>query len=377
MKTLSTTIKKALWSSDQHTLHQKTPTEHILNNLNRFYYKDNDLSEISLVVLGGDFYDRLVDAAHSDMRKTQHWIRKFLLTCKKYGVVVRVLEGTTSHEREQTENFVVQCPKGLDLKWVKELSYEHIESLGLDVFYVPDNLSHMTPDQIWDRTLEIMSENNIRKFHYVFAHFAMEYQIPLKFSKHSHSEKRWESIVKFNMFVGHVHKPSEYGLIRVSGSFDRIAHGEDHPKGAYKFWWDLSNNKSGTEFWENKNALPYVRVLQHPNDTTETLSDRINDMIKSRNLISNSRVQVRGKNAPLIKGVVEFMEGSFPNINFDIDSEPDMDEYLPSDAVNDLSYSGVTLDKKTTPHHLRQFFMDQQVDTTMIDGALELLGEYL
>ena len=35
-----------LWTSDQHNIHPRTPTNHILNNMSDFYYKQHDLSKI-------------------------------------------------------------------------------------------------------------------------------------------------------------------------------------------------------------------------------------------------------------------------------------------------------------------------------------------
>lgn len=366
-----------LWFSDQHTLANNTPTQHVLYNASQFLTRSHDLSEVDLVVFGGDFYDRLVDAAHPDMRLTQHWIRKFLLECSKHNVIVRVLEGTSSHDREQPENFVVQCPKGLDLKWVKELSHERIEALGIDVLYVPDNMGGLSPDVVWDKTLEVLSANNLSEVDYVFFHGAFEYQIPLKFSKHSHSETRWQTIVKRHLFAGHVHKPSEYGKIRVSGSFDRLNHGEEHPKGGYEFGWGKAPEDSWTKFWENKNAMPYYRVLQHPEDDNETLLDRVNEVIRNKRLIPKSRIQIRGKNGALIKGAAEYLKGTYPDYFFDVDSSGQMDKLISPDTVNDLTYEGVSLTKSNFKDHLRQYMIEEQVDHDLMNESLELLGEFL
>lgn len=366
-----------LWFSDQHTLHNNTPTHHVLRNASQFLTRSHNLEEVDLVVFGGDFYERLVDASHPDMRLTQHWIREFLLKCLEHNVIVRVLEGTSSHDREQPENFVVQCPDGLNLKWVKELSYEYIEELGIDMIYVPDNMSGISPDTIWNQALELLSANGVKEVDYVWFHGAFEYQIPLKFSKHSHSEVRWQSIVKRNIFAGHVHKPSKYGKIRVSGSFDRTAHGEEHPKGGYEFWWDKESDWCDSKFWENKNALPYYRVLQHPEDTNEILLDKVNKVIKLKQPVPNSRIQIRGRNGGLIKGVVEFLRGTHPGIFFDIDASSSMEKSIAADTVNDITYEGVSLTKDNFKHHLKQYSIEEQIDQGDMDDALELLEEFL
>lgn len=366
-----------LWFSDQHTLHNNTATSHVLYNASQFLMRSHNLEEVDIVVFGGDFYDRLVDTSHPDMRLTQHWIRNFLLECLKHNVIVRVLEGTSSHDREQSENFVVQCPEGLDLKWVKELSHEYIETLGIDVFYVPDNMGGVSPDTIWNQTLEILSAKGLSEVDYIFFHGAFEYQIPLKFSKHSHSEVRWQTICKRNIFAGHVHRQSEYGKIRVSGSFDRINHGEEQPKGAYEFWWDKDSDWCDTKFWENKNALPYYRVLQHPEDTNDTLLDRVNRVIELKKPVPNSRIQIRGTNGALIKGVAEFLRGSHPSIFFDVDASSAMEKSLAVETVSDLTYEGITLTKDNFKHNLKQFSMEEQIDQGEMDESLELLEEFL
>lgn len=367
-----------LWFSDQHTLHNNTPTQHVLYNASQFLTRSHNLEEVDLVVFGGDFYDRLVDTSHPDMRATQHWIRDFLLECLKHNVIVRVLEGTSSHDREQPENFIVQCPEGLNLKWVKELSYERIDELGIDMIYVPDNMGGVSPDTIWDRTLALLTDNGVSKVDYVWFHGAFEYQIPLKFSKHSHSEVKWQSIVKRNLFAGHVHIPSEYGKIRVSGSFDRTRHGEEHPKGGYEFWWDPKSDWCDTKFWENKNALPYYRVLQHPDDTNDELLDRVNQVIQLKKPQPKSRIQIRGRNGALIKGVAEYLQATYPDLFFDIDSSSQMEKEISQDTVNDLTYEGVDINEHNYCDHLVQFMTGTEKYTAEeISETAELLKEFL
>ena len=61
------------------------------------------------------------------------------------------------------------------------------------------------------------------------------------------------------IFIGHVHKSSQYGRIIAQGSFDRLSHGEEDPKGHMR----ATRKTDGTHdivFIENKKAKKYITI---------------------------------------------------------------------------------------------------------------------
>ena len=131
-----------LWSSDHHTLHNKTPTTHILKNMTDFHMVSNNLANQDLVMFGGDLLDRLVDNANPEFVKVLDWMDNFLTECDKYGVVVRFLEGTSSHDWGQQKHIRHNLLPNLNSKYIDQITVEVIEELNnLSILYVPDNLS--------------------------------------------------------------------------------------------------------------------------------------------------------------------------------------------------------------------------------------------
>ena len=66
-------------------------------------------------------------------------------------------------------------------------------------------------------------------------------------------------MVRYNAFFGHVHKRSTYKKIEVAGSFDRLAHGEEEPKGFLDVTYYSEDNRV-VKFVENKDAEVYTSI---------------------------------------------------------------------------------------------------------------------
>lgn len=371
-------VFKGLWFSDQHTVHPKCPTSWVLKNMDEFIYRQHDLSEIDIIVFGGDLFDRLVDAADHNLKLVQYWIREFLIKCLEHNVIVRVLEGTHSHDHEQTETFETQKPEGLDLRWVKELSVEYIEPLDMKVMYVPDNLGGKKPDEVWDMAVNVLAAAGWDKVDVIFFHGMWDYQAPPHIANKFHQTERWWTIVEHIIFSGHVHIPSEYGKNRSSGSFDRNRHGEEHPKGGYEFSFNIKEGLFDTKFWENKNALPFVTLRVDPEDDFDSLCARLTKLIKSRHYPMGSRIMVRGRDAKLIHGVTSFFKSAHPTIAFDVDIEEDKKKTEEERLDTDEEYVGVSLNKDNIIPDTLTYIHDTMPAVPFSDAELgELMSEFL
>lgn len=335
---------RMLWSSDHHTLHEGTPTVHILSNLGEFFYKYNSLAETDIVVFGGDFFHKLVDASNSSMRLCEYWINKFLIRCAENNVVVRVLEGTSSHDWEQPEIFQILSPDNLDLKWVKELSIERIEKLDMTVLYVPDNMGGKKPEVIWDEVIDLLTKHNLEKVDFIFFHGSFKYQLDERFSKHSHDEKLWSTIVNYYIFAGHIHKPSECGPIRCSGSFDRTGHSEEHPKGGYIVDYFPDDKKCTATFYENKKALPYITLRITPETTTEELNDKLGFLMDKR-YPKASHFWIRGGNPLVVNPIIQFFKQQYPQYDFKKENIVTHEAVIDDELYTEDLYSGITLTK--------------------------------
>lgn len=382
MESLKTKVKglvKILWSSDQHTVHPNTPTRHIISNLRDFYFTSHNLAEIDLCVFGGDFFDHLVDASDKDMRIAEYFIKEFLERCRKHNVIVRVLEGTSSHDREQPEIFVVQSPDGLDLKWVKDLSIEYFPTLGFNALYVPDNMGTKTTDEIWELTEQLLAREGLMKVDFCFFHGAFRYQLPAHLNAKAHDENKWSSIVDQIVLAGHVHIPSEYLNIRVSGSFDRISHGEEHPKGGYYVEYDISEKQTKAKFWENKKALPYVTIKLTPEDTASEIIEKVVKVIERNQYPLGSHIRLKNGSGLTTASVLAQFKEDYPNYNFKLDNVKNEDKLVGEDLYTDRKYDGINLNADNITETLLDdvFKMRDDLDESKRDELRELMKEFL
>ena len=337
---------KILWCSDQHCLHARTPTQHILDNLSRFFYVDNNLSAVDMVVFGGDMLDRLVDSKDANFLKVLDWVKKFLKKCEEENVKVRFLEGTSSHDWGQPKHFEFSTPHLADVKYVDTLSVETFPDFGgLTMMYVPDNMGSLSPDEIWEKAVQALNQAGLKEVELIAFHGAFYYQLPEKGRAHAHLESRWESIVKYGIFAGHVHIPSHKGKIYCSGSFDRIRHGEEHPKGGYIIHLDRANNIFIPTFYENKRALPYLGLRITRETTAEDLVARIHQFIRNHKLPPHSQIKVIGGSGAVVNPVVNILSLEYPKYGFRVENDSEEDALIDKAMFDPALYQGKTLDK--------------------------------
>lgn len=337
---------RILWSSDQHTVHQKTPTSHILKNLSTFFYLDNDLDKVDMVIFGGDFMHRSVETYNEGLFEIMDWINEFLLRCSKHNVKVRFLEGTSSHDWGQPKHFTYSAPENSDVKYIDEISVETFPEFDdLTMLYVPDNLGKITTDAIWEMALDVLNKAGLKKVDLIPFHGAFTYQLPPQAQHHCHMQERWESIVKYGIFAGHIHTPSHRGKIYCSGSFDRIAHSEEHPKGGYIITLDKKKEFFEATFYENKRAMPYLTIKVGDSESIEELILRIHHFIKDNKLNQKAFIRVRGGISDIVNPVINVLTTEYPNIGFTADNEKSDDILLDEKMFVSDQYVGVTLTK--------------------------------
>lgn len=340
---------RILWSSDHHLLHSNTPTKHILNNLNKFFYRDNDLTNVDMIVFGGDFLDKLVDCPNSDMFDTHAWVRDFLDKCNKANPKMTViwLEGTSSHDWGQPKTFLNLAPEGLDVRYIDTVRIDTYQQYhDLTVLHIPDNMGSLTPDQIWELALEALSKKGLTQVDLIFFHGGFEEQLHPKARKHAHNLERWCSIVKYGLFSGHIHKPFQRDKVYTSGSFDRTAHGEEHPKGAYVIELDKTKDYFYPRFHENKDALPYLTLTVTKEDGPEDVLTKLKAFIQTKNPRVNSQIKIKGGIATVVNPILRVITREYPNYGFKAENESLNEEAISEELFDATLYESKSITKE-------------------------------
>lgn len=370
---------KGLLSTDHHTIHPNTPTPHILGNLTTFYNKENNLADIDFSILNGDFFHDLAPANDPNMMLCHRWIKSHLQQCHDNKVHVRVLEGTSSHDWGQPECFDVLKPKDSPyIKYINTLSIEYIPELKIHCMYVPDNFGHTSTDIIYDSALKLLSEWNLKQVDFIFLHGGFDYQLPPMANKKGalYDSIKWSALAKKAIFSGHIHKPSTRYNIYCAGSFDRTAFGEMHPKGAYRFEFNEDTFKA--EFWENKNALIYDKILINKEMDSKAVAKELNNYL-AKLPPKNTHIRLTGGLASVTNALINDYKEQYPQYSFDLDNIKEENIEIDDTLYIPEMYKGRHLNKGNLKDNLFNFMEPTLLQNDEIDRSMleELLNEVM
>lgn len=361
--------------SDVHLNHRKTSTRHILNNLNEAFPNSPKFGEYDIIWIAGDFFDSLMHLPDPDVYEIRLWVNRFLRLCQKYDVVLRVLEGTPSHDWKQSRLFTeINEIAGIetDVKFVETLSIEYIERFDIHVLYVPDEWNPEC-DDTWVEVKQLLVENSLEQVDFSIMHGAFEYQLPAHISAPTHDTERYLAITRYLVFIGHVHFHSVYERIVSAGSFDRLTHGEEAPKGHV----DAVVHQDGRfeiTFVENDGAKIYKTLKCTGKDVEDALK-YIDKQLKK--LPQDSHIRIEAAQADAILANLQLLKNKYPEFNFtpkvDKDTKPE------KQTVIDIkqSYQPVAIKPTNIEHLLMERIEKKGLESSVVKRAKELLNGYV
>lgn len=299
-----TKLIKYLVISDIHLGHRKNPTEDIIENLGIFFNQYQKRSDLDFIFIAGDLTDRLLDLSQSASAMILLWCMDLLGFCQRSNIKLRILAGTPSHDWSQPKFFtsLTKAYDKLDAKYVSDLSIEIDTKTGLSILYVPDEWRHST-DKTLEEVHDLLKAKNLEKVDIAIMHGMFKYQSPVPGAKLPlHDEDSYLRIVKHYINIGHIHNFSTYSRIIAQGSFDRLAHGEENPKGAVEV--NLFPDGS-REFYfiENKHAKVFKTITLKSKDG-EKATREIEKHLKGIKPLSHIRIKC-SKEHPIYIGFDE------------------------------------------------------------------------
>ncbi len=360
--------------SDLHMLHRRTPTTLIISNLNQSLPDNAETAALDIIFFAGDVFDNLGDLANEDVWEVHMWAARVLRICKKYNIILRILEGTPSHDWKQSHLFVVLnelAEIGADIKHVKELSIEYIEPLRISVLYVPDEWG--PTDKTLSQVKELLKAKGLDKVDLAIMHGQFPHQLPSHVAAPVHDPEAYLAFVRFFIFIGHVHTRSVYDRIQAQGSHDRNGHGEEEAKGHLRFQIDLLSGEHAATFIENVTAQRYVTVSCRGMTLDETLSE-IHDQVKDLPELSFVRVEA-DKDNPILASM-EVLIRKWPLFTWSKIARKDKEEKEEVEDV-DQTYTPLTITKENVDGLLMDRLVNVGLQGDQLSIANRILKELL
>lgn len=304
---------------DVHLGHEKTKTDEIVSKLYRLFPDDEATRNLDFIFIEGDLFERLLYLNNEYMVTIVLWMEWLLNKCLKYGIALRILEGTPSHDMRQPEIMASLAKKyapKLDFKYADKLSIEFHAPTGLSILYLPDEWG--TPENCIEEAKALIHSHGLTKVDLVCMHGAFDHQLPPDVGISTHNRIQWEALVNYYILVGHVHFPSQNGKVLAAGSFDRLKHGEEGPKGHLRI--TLKPKNSTVTFVENTLAKWYKTVCCRGLDIDAVLA-KLEGVLKDAP--RGSYFRIAGKREDSVGLLRSFLADRFPDFNW---SEPLVDE---------------------------------------------------
>jgi hypothetical protein len=344
-------VFKYISLGDVHLGHRLTPASHIIKNLQRLI-TDDLLKTLDMVIITGDLFDRQLNNGDDDVNAINRWITILLYKCAAYDVHLYIVEGTPSHDRKQSQFFIEQKVNAnipVELHYAKELEILYNERFDAHFLFVPDKW-HPSTSVTLGQVKAKMKEMGITQVDFAVMHGAFSYQLPSIVEEPTHDEQEYLALVKHQILIGHVHNMTVNERIYAAGSFDRICHADEIPKGMFHFEVRKDDTFTAT-FIENRGAKKYVTWEVHGLDTKE-LNFQIKERIKD--LPRGSSIRLRCDPGDVANGDIDSYRREYQAFDWQITVEK------------------ATAKKNTVMESMRNFDMSEFVPITK-DNILELL----
>lgn len=298
--------------SDIHLGHSRTPTEHIVRNLENAFPDNKETAKLDIIFINGDVFDSLQDFASTNALAIIRWIVKFLTMCAKLDIMVIVLEGTRLHDWKQSAIFVELNRInniGCDLLYIDKIHVTYIKRFGIHVLFIPDE-SKPTAEETWQEVVRLMNELGIDKVDYACMHGAFPHQLPeIEEIKHRlHDPVKYQSIVRHYISIGHIHQFSILDKIIAQGSFDRLVHGDEGAKGHVRIL------KGVPKFIENKGAMRY-KTLDVSGRTADIVVNDVHNYLAADTTHCSIRLQCTKEDVAF--GMYRRLTQLYPYVRFE------------------------------------------------------------
>lgn len=359
--------------SDIHLGHPRTHAQDTIASLNKYITNREYLASIDVLVIVGDLFDRGLRFNEDVIPYIERWVFKTLSDCAATNTMLWILEGTPSHDREQSEIFIrynTMFNIGCQIRYIDKptIFYEH--RFGAHFLFIPDGEANT--DLTWEITNQLLAENGITQVDFGFIHGAFRYQLPEVANTPKHVEERYLSIVRHIINTGHIHRASEFDRIRSNGSFDRVDHNYESPKGFWRV--DYDNHETTCTFVQNHDAKIY-KTIDCRGLTVEEALTKVHLTIAD-SPIEDSYFRIWAKEDDAVLSHMGEIKRKYKLFNWSSPKQESVNKIQIGDqAVNDDRIVKLSITPKSLPDILRERMANKKVDSTLINAVLQIVEE--
>lgn len=235
-------VIRAAIGGDLHLLHPRVPTYHIAHGLQDLFIRYQ--TTLDVIILTGDVLDDSRYLSQEMVHDFLAWAAWLLDFCKVNGIKLWIMEGTPSHDHKQSRIFErLNETIGANLKYLSGMGIFHDEDFDLTVGWVEDEYKRVAADTEKEFD-ELLKTHCLSSVDIMLMHGCFTFQIPQIKTPSTFDEAFWVKRVKKGIYIAHDHNPKEvefssvlpnensnYGSIRVTGSWERLAQNEEGDKG--------------------------------------------------------------------------------------------------------------------------------------------------
>ena len=226
---------KILSTSDNHLGHPRVSGEVMRENFIKYVYPK--IKGIDIFFIVGDFFHTLLNMDGKAAFWSAVIISEIKAICKENNVFLRVLRGTFTHDRQQNQFFVADeetmLSQDRQTKVFDEITIEYLETLGIHILYVPDDLPYEDAFPVIEK---VIRDHGLSKVDIALTHTYYDHLIPDNIPhrpNNTFNAEKFGKLVSGVILNGHVHTTAIRGKVITNGSLERMNHGEEEDKGFY------------------------------------------------------------------------------------------------------------------------------------------------
>jgi len=359
-------MTKIVAAGDFHFGNPRINCSLLYTELHDYFYPEAETAD--LILLTGDLFDQLVTVNSEANHFVSRFIKDLFVFSAETNVPVRILHGTYSHDRNQLNILNVLKVKHTNAKIVNEISCEDliVKDKHYKILYIPDNLSYKRSEDVMEHIDKVLAVMGWKTVDLVLGHGTFSHALPVS-NQHlppcTYTIEQFDKITNENSLIimGHIHISSAKKNVYYCGSFERMSHGEEQPKGFYTF--DNASGKWKATFIKNDDASLFVTIYPQGNTTAEIIDDftnQINNIFPNR--IGNVRVAHNDPEIRLLLNKICLQE--YPSLRYTSKPVSDTDKSeIKLDNIELDTFDNIKPSRENLPNLISQFLLENNLGT--------------